>query len=183
METTVSLGDIFQINAGLLSAIAPSEGQGIRIAQVLENFDRQNVQANIITNSAPLANLSLESISGSYAGRLSTAFPLSYFGRTVAVESNVLEQRFHEQADRWERETSFMSSTPKRVLHPSYQAIIAMGPDVIPILLRDLQKTRRSWFWALRYLAGVDPVESEDRGRLDKMVSAWVEWGKKEGKL
>jgi hypothetical protein len=94
-----------------------------------------------------------------------------------------LEERFREHAARWERETGYLSSTPKKVLHESYQAIIAMGPDVVPILLRDLQRTQRSWFWALRHLTEADPVPPEDRGRLDKMITAWTAWGKKEGKI
>ncbi len=94
-----------------------------------------------------------------------------------------LEEKFRDHAARWERETGYLSSTPKKILHESYQAIMAMGPDVVPILLRDLQTTQRSWFWALRHLTGADPIPPEDRGRLDKMIAAWAAWGKKEGKI
>lgn len=101
----------------------------------------------------------------------------------AAAVEETLEQRFLEHAEKWDRETKFLSSTPKKVLHESYQSIIAMGPDVIPYLLRDLQKTGRSWFWALRYLAHTDPVPPEDQGYLDKMIADWVAWGKREGRL
>ena len=85
----------------------------------------------------------------------------------IAEASRSLEQRFQEQADIWERETALLSATPMRVLHDSYQCIIAMGPEVVPLLLRDLQKTRRHWFWALRHLTRADPVPvSAPRARL-----------------
>jgi hypothetical protein len=94
-----------------------------------------------------------------------------------------LAERFKEQADKWERETAFLSATPMRVLHDSYQSIIAMGPEVVPILLCDLQKTRRHWFWALRHLTNADPVPEKDKGNVDKMIGAWLEWGKREGRI
>jgi hypothetical protein len=100
-----------------------------------------------------------------------------------SLQEESLEQRFASEADKWERETSHLSSTPKMVLHSSYQRILAMGPDVVPYLLLDLQRTHRSWFWALNHLTGVDPVRIEDKGDLDKMVAAWVAWGKREGKI
>jgi hypothetical protein len=101
----------------------------------------------------------------------------------VALQELVLAQRFRVEATKWEQETMHLSSTARRVLHPSYQAIMGMGPDVVPILLRDMQQTRRSWFWALRHITGVNPVDPADVGNVDKMISAWVKWGNKEGKL
>jgi hypothetical protein len=94
-----------------------------------------------------------------------------------------LDRRFREQADKWQSETAFLSSTPMRVMHDSYQTIMAMGPDVIPILLLDLQKTHRHWFWALRHLTNVDPVLERDKGNIDKMIDSWITWGRKEGKI
>jgi hypothetical protein len=95
-----------------------------------------------------------------------------------------LEDQFRRHADKWEQDTAFMSATPMRVMHESYQSIMAMGPAVVPILLRDLDKTHRHWFWALRHLNnGIDPVSPADRGNVRKMINAWVKWGKTEGKI
>jgi hypothetical protein len=92
-----------------------------------------------------------------------------------------LEQAFLQHAAIWDEETAHLSSTPKKVLHDSYQNIMALGPDVVPLLLRDLETNHRSWFWALRHLTHANPVSPEDQGNLDKMITAWVEWGKREG--
>jgi len=103
-----------------------------------------------------------------------------WFPREVET---TLENRFRDEADRWDRETVHLSSTLKMVLHPSYQTIMAMGPNVVPLLLRDLQKNRRSWFWALRHITEANPVPPEDQGNLDKMIAEWVAWGKREGRI
>lgn len=101
----------------------------------------------------------------------------------VVEKRKTIEQRFREEAEKWDRETSFISSTPKKVLHESYQKIMAMGPDVVPFILRDLQQTHRSWFWALRHLTQANPVSPEDQGNIAKMVAAWVAWGKREARI
>jgi len=106
--------------------------------------------------------------------------PLAVLQAKAVSLQQAVEARFLELADQWDRETSFLSSTPKKVLHESYQSIMAMGPDVVPYLLRDLERNRRSWFWALRHLTRVNPVPQQDQGNLDKMIAAWVEWGRNE---
>jgi hypothetical protein len=95
---------------------------------------------------------------------------------SVAVQSvkvsDELEQRFLLLASKWQAETGSLSSVTKRVMHPSYQAIVGMGQDVVPILLRDLEMTGRDWFWALSAITQENPIAREDAGRVDKMTSA-----------
>src|SRR5256885_3075466 len=54
--------------------------------------------------------------------------------------------------------TLFRSSMKAASEHPAYQEIIQLGPDVIPVLLRDLDQTKRHWFIALRVLTGANPI-------------------------
>jgi hypothetical protein len=98
--------------------------------------------------------------------------------RTVSAELP-LAVRFRELANRWERETSHVSSITKRVMHPCYQSILAMGPNVISLLIQDMRENRRDWFWALHHLTQENPVSLEDSGNLDKMIAAWVDWERK----
>jgi hypothetical protein len=88
--------------------------------------------------------------------------------------------RFRDLADRWERETSHVSSITKRVMHPCYQSILGMGPNVVSLLIRDMQENRRDWFWALQHLTQENPVSARDAGNLDKMIAAWVGWERKQ---
>jgi hypothetical protein len=103
----------------------------------------------------------------------------------VAPEASevALEERFRELAENWERETGSLSSLTKRVMHKNYQAIVGMGQQVVPILLRDLRDNRRDWFWALSAITQENPVDRVDAGRVDKMIAAWVDWGRKKRML
>jgi hypothetical protein len=69
------------------------------------------------------------------------------------------------------------------MLHPSYKAILGMGQEhkeeLIDLLIQDMKDKRRQWFWALSYLAQVNPIKPEDAGRIDRMINAWVRWGEK----
>jgi len=99
--------------------------------------------------------------------------------QTVYVVSETeLERKFNLLAKQWKRETLNLSSIQEIILHPSYQRIIGMGPDVIPIILRQLKRTPDFWFWALKCLSDVDPVTREIRGDISAMTEAWLDWGR-----
>lgn len=111
----------------------------------------------------------------------------AFSDRQTATVEDSLEQRFLEQADKWARETAHLSSPTQKMMHPSYQAILGMASEneeeIIRLMLRDLRDSRRMWFWALSYLTKENPIQQADAGKLDKMIRAWVEWGKRRGKL
>jgi hypothetical protein len=67
------------------------------------------------------------------------------------------------------------------VAHPAFQEIVGMGPVVIPLLLRELEKRSGHWHRALRRITGADPVSSGDRGDIDRAAEAWLHWGKEQG--
>src|SRR5438309_1974316 len=49
-------------------------------------------------------------------------------------------QRFYGLAEKWKRETLYVSNVTKKVMHPDYQSIIGLGEPAIPLLLRELKK-------------------------------------------
>lgn len=104
---------------------------------------------------------------------MSTA-PIKASGETVAERFSRLTIVWHEAVDH-------LSSTSARINHPAYQEIIAMGPAVVPLLLRDLQDNLTHWFWALQKITGEDPVAAEDAGNISKMADAWLRWAKERG--
>ena len=91
-----------------------------------------------------------------------------------------VEDRFQRLAAEWRRDVGPLSSVSKITQHPSYQAIIALGRDVVPLILRELERQPDHWFAALRALTGADPVAPEDRGRMDRMAAAWIHWGREQ---
>ena len=66
-------------------------------------------------------------------------------------------------------------------MHPAYQRIIGMGSDAVPLILRELQKRRGHWFWALHFITGEDPTRAGDD--VDQARDAWLAWGKSHGYL
>jgi hypothetical protein len=92
------------------------------------------------------------------------------------VSSRTVRERFEALARQWQAETAMLSSTTKRIMHPAYQAIIGLGPAVVPILIEELRERPNYWFWALKAITGEDPVCPEDRGNLERMARAWIEW-------
>lgn len=90
-------------------------------------------------------------------------------------------QKFRALATAWRNETRVLSSATEMAMHPAYQQIIGMGSVAIPLLLRELQKKPDHWFWALKAIAGVDPVSPSERGRQKQMTAAWLRWGKEHG--
>ena len=101
----------------------------------------------------------------------------------VEIDETLAEKKFRELAERWEEETSSLSSVTKRVMNRHYQAIIGMGSTVVPFLIRDLQTHRRDWFWALSAITQENPIDRADAGRVDAMTLAWVRWAKKKALL
>ena len=92
-----------------------------------------------------------------------------------------LQDRFRQLAAEWRRDVGPLSSVSAIVQHPAYQQIIALGRDVVPLILRELEREPDHWFAALRAITGADPVAPEDHGRMDRMAAAWVRWGRDHG--
>ena len=93
------------------------------------------------------------------------------------------EERFRRLAAAWTAETAYVSSTSDLVVHPAFQEIVGMGPAVIPLLLRELEKGTGHWHRALRRITGIDPVPPADRGNIAKAAEAWLRWGKEQGMI
>ena len=85
---------------------------------------------------------------------------------------------FDRLADEWKRETAHLSSIDAIAEHRAYRAIIEMGEEALPLILRDLMSAQAPWFRALRSIAGESPVLPEDRGNVRAMTAAWLDWGR-----
>lgn len=97
------------------------------------------------------------------------------------IETSALEERFLLLVEQWQQETGMLSLVQKMVIHPAYQRIIGMGQPVVPLILRELEREPDHWFWALESITGANPVQGDERGRLDQMAAAWLMWGRENG--
>jgi len=87
------------------------------------------------------------------------------------------EQRFHALVEKWREERGPTSSATRMAMTPSYQQIIGMGQDVVPLILEEMRRRPDHWFWALQAITGEDPVRPENRGKVREMAFAWLLWG------
>lgn len=103
--------------------------------------------------------------------------------RAARIDQEDLRQRFEKYADEWRAQTAHFSVLSQRIMHPSYQRIIGLGPDVLPLIIKRLLTRPDHWFWALRSIAGEDedPVRREDVGKFAVMRAAWLHWGQRRG--
>lgn len=92
-----------------------------------------------------------------------------------------LYDKFKRLLNEWQEDSMLMSSVTDMVMLRSYQAIIGMGPDVVPMILNELKYNPDYLFWALEAVTEINPVFPGDEGNLKRMAKAWIEWGRKEG--
>src|SRR5712691_6321721 len=62
--------------------------------------------------------------------------------------------------------------------HPAYRAIISLGVDVVPSLLRDLEGNNTHWFCALREITGAVRILASAARNIPKMVESWPHWAR-----
>jgi len=91
----------------------------------------------------------------------------------------LLRLRFDQLVRAWKQDTRYSSSLSKIVMHPSYQAIIGMGPAVLPLIFAELQHSGGHWFWALHAITQAHPAHEGDT--YDAAVRAWLAWGRARG--
>jgi hypothetical protein len=96
----------------------------------------------------------------------------------VKDELNV-KKLFNLLADEWSRETANVSSISALTSHRSYQEIVRLGWEVVPLLLADLQTNRRFWFPALHEITQIRPFDPSDAGNSKRMTDAWIKWGQR----
>lgn len=86
--------------------------------------------------------------------------------------------------DHWRDETAGLSSLRAIAEHPSLRAIVAMGDDAVPYLLREFARGRGGLVLghALHQITGAQPVATADAGRLDTVRAAWLAWAAEHGR-
>lgn len=99
----------------------------------------------------------------------------------TADKPAVAKARFRELVRQWKEATAYLSSITDMSMHPAYQQIIGMGEAAVPLLFEELRREPDHWFWALKSITGEDPVAPDDRGKLDRMTHAWLEWAQAHG--
>lgn len=89
--------------------------------------------------------------------------------------------KFERLTREWKSQSEFLSSPTAIALLPAYQKLIGMGPDIVPLILHELEREPAQWFWALKAITDADPVPPEHAGAVDLMAEDWLSWGREQG--
>jgi hypothetical protein len=106
---------------------------------------------------------------------------LGHAGSSSATARLTRKRQFAELVQEWRDATAFTSSATAMAMHPAYQQIIGMGDAALPLIFQELRRDPDHWFWALKAITGEDPVAAGDRGQLDRMTVAWLNWAAEHG--
>lgn len=114
------------------------------------------------------------------------------------------QERYYQCMQDYISTTRFSSFVVRK--HPSYIALLEMGPDIIPLLLNDLlgkkdakeiysanpassteiYGTNWAHFTLLGEIVGEESrpkIPAHARGRYTEIIKIWIEWGKERGLL
>lgn len=114
-------------------------------------------------------------------------FCVSFFDSQTAPELHQresvtnLENEFRSHAESWLQETGLLSDPVKIFMHPSHLKIIGMGKDVLPLILKEVERGSGHWFVALNAISPVNPVASGDENDIQRVTDSWLSWGRAEG--
>lgn len=120
-----------------------------------------------LSNESKLVDSQTADVAISYLDALSFSLPL--------------EVEFQLQAEEWKRDMRFCSSPEIAAAHPSYQRIIGMGPEAVPLILREMQAEPGLWFDALMAITGEQPIAESHAGDIEAMTADWISWGRRNG--
>lgn len=109
---------------------------------------------------------------------------------TITIEEAVpesLEQRFQRLKMEWDEGAADHSNPSIIMSHPAMRAIVAMGDDVVPLILREMAKAGNGQLaWALREITGenIAPPLMEGgfaKWNMREQIEAWSQCGRQKG--
>jgi hypothetical protein len=95
--------------------------------------------------------------------------------------TETLQEKFDRLDAAWVNEVGHYSSSAVLRNHWAYREMVSLGEEIVPVLLRDVEKGPSLWCWALHEITGEIPFPQESRGNIEKICAAWVRWGKEQG--
>ncbi|GAA2127565.1 hypothetical protein [Nocardioides bigeumensis] len=82
--------------------------------------------------------------------------------------------QFSDLRDEWLAATEMVSNVQQMTMHPAYQQMIGLGPQVVPFMIDELRSGPQHYYWALAAIVGTDHGTGADTMR--EAAQKWVEW-------
>ena len=109
-------------------------------------------------------------------------FPLSHMRTALdPVASEQAESRFRQLAADWLSAIAPLSSIRRKLNHPLYGEIVAMGEPAIPFILGDIKRKPSHLVWALSDITGENPADKNFTKNILDVIDAWIAWGRDRG--
>jgi hypothetical protein len=91
---------------------------------------------------------------------------------------NRLVTEFRLRLAEWKRATSRINSPAEMVIHPSCDALLAVGtkPEVSALIMEELRTAPGIVVFVLHRLYESKPYSDADRGNIWRMSKSWVTW-------
>jgi hypothetical protein len=99
----------------------------------------------------------------------------------ILIQSSSINAIFDRLLLTWKEDTAFSSSLTDILLNPAYQAIIGLGMEAVPLLLRELGREPTHLGWALASITRANPVTEQMAGDVVAQAEAWINWGRQNG--
>ena len=99
----------------------------------------------------------------------------------ISKQGEDVETKFQELFWLWKRDVAYQSSLEVMMLNENYQRIIGLGPDVVPVILRELKREPAFLFPALAAVTRENPVPADHEGDVARMAEDWIQWGREKG--
>lgn len=81
-------------------------------------------------------------------------------------------------SEKWKEETKHFSFSKDIYNSDSYKRILKLGTNVLPFILKELEKAPNHWFHALRSITNENPVKESSKGNVKLMSNDWITWAK-----
>lgn len=109
-------------------------------------------------------------------------FQATILGSPTSSISQEDEKKFNTLVAKWKNDSRTSLLMTQKCTDASYQRIIGMGQQIIPLLLKKVSEpSGEDWFWALSAITHENPVKSENRGIINNVIEDWIKWGRSKG--
>lgn len=132
-------------------------------------------------NDLPLTELQIAFAAAGQYGNAASTTSATIKNSVPGWETETLRQLFENLVVSWMRATKYSNSMTEILENESLSRIMSLGPSVVPLILEDLEKSPKHWFYALTQLTGEDPVAEDHAGNLQSMRNDWLAWGRERG--
>jgi hypothetical protein len=136
----------------------------------------------ILSFDERLGLVRINSVTGNQPGSIpGTVIPRTQCYLTATIDGEVKpfedsRQKFEELSRSWNDWNLGKSVIDYHDF--AFEQIVGMGADAVPFLLKKLAAGESEWIYALKCITGQQADTEEMVGDEDRVVDAWIRWGK-----